>query len=418
MAVPRRALDQIGPLYLNDPRHAQELLNCLKDLDVAEAEPIINQAWLDCHWHNLDCRDMLVKISDMFDRRPEPMLNFLVVCWNNDFEDWHHFIELDMLEEDELAIAIYARFDYEGPTEDVLDSMMFLRHDPDSDQFADPIMGRMIKRGMSAPAVQTDLLKLWRRYGPSDACSSTSALTRLKTLLPGEQGHDAIRVVECLKMREVRPMLPEIALLATGYSTWPQSRRARRIMLDLGDSKYAKSVALAVRRQPWHAYVTRLNHKTLFHMLEYLRDNRAMTCLVDMFNRAPTGRRLGGVFTRVMECDPDSRELNSMRWEPQAECFPTDVHSAVYYMYMYGQPPPDVRLFHSALLWHPLAVENIAKRAHLVKAELNWARHRLLLCCMSRVIDSAKRPKIPDSCCLLALARHTEAWPVVVGFLG
>jgi len=425
-----RTLDQLGPLYLKDPGVAHELLAALKDLEGQSmeedwaAEHIINQAWLDCHWDNPECRKVLVEISDCFGRQPEPMADFLEVCWANDFEDWHHFIELEMVDDARLATKIYQRFDHEGPTVDVLESMMFLRDNVASDIYADPIIAGMINSGMryvTSNALIVLLLKLWRRYGPVGGINN-NALKVLKTRLVGETSHDAIRVVECIRMREVRPMMDEIAVMAT-KPVGQASRRARRIMLDLSDGRYAKNIAHAARKAPWHSYLTRINHRALIYMLEFMRDNRSIVPMVGLFNAYPRNAMVHGAFTHIMECDPDWNERSIIDAEFQGDAFPTSVHSAVYHMYMWGEPPPAIQFFHYALRDYPRAVENIAKRAHLVKREVTWARRKLLLCCMakasgaleeSRACKYGKVAAAPE--CMLA--RYPEAWPVVMGFLG
>ena len=86
-------------------------------------------------------------------------------------------------------------------------------------------------------------------------------------------------------------------------------------------------------------------------------------------------------------------------------------------MYVHGTPP-EGRLFCQALREHPLAVECIARRAPDIHREVTWTRRKLLLCCLSEGHAGPKAAKAAKGRGVLnTLARHSCAWPGVLGFL-
>jgi len=383
---------ELGARYLKDPSVANDLLRALVDVVDRVANPgeMIEQEWLNCHWDEAGTISFLVDISDIYDRHPEPLNEFMRVCWECDEPQWHHFINLETLETDTaLSQQYYRRFLLEGPTNEVIDSMLFLRASLDSDRYADAVITDMVVRGMAEnPCI--GILKLWRRYAVNYGVEP-AALETLAQMLLGDTrlAPYAIRVVECLRFRDVLPMLDQVANLAS-YPNGIGGCRARRIVKGISDGLFTKEVAAAVRKQPWHPYVDDLNDSCMWRMLGYLRDSGAMTTLARLFNLYPSTAVGRGVFTHIMECDPTSAErVHLFAWP--ADTFPTSMHAAVYYMHMRGQPPQAIQFFYEAVRRYPMAVECIASRAPLVRREVTWARRKLLLCCMARATREVEK---------------------------
>lgn len=412
---------QAGERYLDDPTAAEDLVRAL----VAHSDPalLINQAWLNCHWDHPDAIELLVDISDIYGLAPEPLQEFMHVCWARNEPAWHHFLTLDLLEDQPgLAGQIYGRFVDEGPSDEVIDSMMFLQGTLDSDDYAKEIMPCMINRGMlSNPCA--GLLKLWRRYGVCEGIEEPALIALSYKLGRQELANYAIRVIECLKFRDIRPMLKNIAHLAcNGPALDIATRRARRVMVDVSTGMYCKHVACAICAGAfgWHAWMARLHHACQWRLLDYMRDHRAMDPMIDLMNTFPSSALRHGVFTRIMQMDPDYFERADINHVPE-ETFPTSVHSAVHYMYMRGQPPPAIAFFYAALDMYPSAVQCIALRAPLVRCEVTWARRKLLLCAMAaanaaRPVKSVHGTKGPTDV-LKVLTAHECIWPAVLQFL-
>jgi hypothetical protein len=237
----------------------------------------------------------------------------------------------------------------------------------------------------------------------------------LEDLLAGDNAllqSEALRVVAGLRMSHVAPMLGTIALLAHTRT------RARRIILGMGGhGSYKVRVASAVKQYGWHEYLTGGHRNLLYELLDMLQEHRRWDVLVSLYDSAPYSAVGRGVFTRMMEMDTanDIRQGYCCLWTT-----PTSVHSAVHYMYYQGQVPPFVSYFYQALEEHPDAVATIAARAPLVRRAVRWAHMKLLVCCITAPpatgTTRAKRAKRDDDV-LLALARHSEAWPIVLGLL-
>ena len=122
----RHQLELIGQQFLRDPSVATKLLFALLDLPDQTRQHVINQAWLNVHWEDSDVRGTLTVIWNMCNRRPEPIIDFLRVCWHhNDTFHWHYFLSDDMLDCPDTACELYRRFDIEGPTRLVIDNMKF-----------------------------------------------------------------------------------------------------------------------------------------------------------------------------------------------------------------------------------------------------------------------------------------------------
>ena len=419
MADPSEWILQLGERYTQEPSVAKELLRAL----VAHEDGglLINQAWLDCNWDHPDAIEFLVEICDIYGMSPEPLREFMHVCWARDEPAWHHFLTLDMLEDDpELAEQIYDRFFEEGPSHSVIDSMMFLQGSLDSDSYAAAIMPDMINRGMlDNPCA--GLLKLWRRYGVSDGLEQP-ALQALRSFFGQRKfANLAVRVVECLKLRDIRPMIGHIMLLACNGAGWDiATRRARRVIVDVSTGMYSTHVARAIRCHRWQDWMARVHHSCQWKLLDYMRDNRAMNPMIALMNVFPASALRHGVFTRIMQMDPDYFERADINHVAE-EAFPQSVHTAVHYMYMQGRPPPAIALFYLALDLYPDAVHCIALRAPTVHREVTWARRRLLLCAMAKdnLARGSKSPKGPacKASVLKALAAHECVWPGVLQFL-
>ena len=413
----------LGRQYVLDPSLvAKELLCRLANHD--EGGLLIEQAWLNCHWDNPDAIDFLVEISDIYGMAPEPLREFMHVCWARDEPAWHHFLTLDLLEDDpELAQHVFQRLAEEGPSDAVIDSLMFLQGSLDSDAYAEHIMPDLINAGM-VDNVCVGLLRLWRRYGVCDGLHQDALQELRRALGQPLLANAAVRVVECLRFRDVRPMLPNVAFLAChGWDI--ATRRARRVLVEVSGGMYAKHVARAVCQQPWRSWMARLHPSCLWRLLDFMRDFRAMEPMTMLLNQFPVTALRHGVFTRIMEMSPDYFEREIID-HVDAAPFPTSVHAAVHYMYMRGQPPPAISLFYKALEQHPDAVCCIAMRAPNVHREMTWARRKLLLCAMvaaCRGRGKRTRPgcctgkKLPRKGVLHALASHECVWHAVLQYL-
>jgi len=408
-------MEELGRRYMEDPELADELLQALLR---EKPNPVIHQAWLNCHWDSDTAVGMLIDVADFWDRRPEPMLDFMQACWSRNDTAWHTFIKLDSLEDDpELAEAMYRRFAVEGPTDAVVSSMLFLRLTPDSDRYAAGIIAPLLCRGMVENPC-TDLLKLWRRYAVSDGIDKCAMRALRRLLTDPATAAAAVRVVQILRLRDCAPLLPQLAVLACA-GLQPATRHARGILVGISDGHYAGRVARAVCKLPWHPYMITLHCRTQYRMLNYMRDERAMAAMISLFNTRPARALSEGVFTRIVEMDPDYYERLQLRHS--AYCEPTDVHGAVYHMYMHGAPPTG-RLFYEALREYPLAVGCIARRAPRVRRETTWARRKLLLCCLSAGHKGPRGAKSTKAAggregVLSTLVEHSCAWPGVLGFL-
>ena len=412
---------QLGERYTREPSVVNALLRAI----VAHDDPalLIEQAWLGCHWDHPDAIEFLVDINDLYGLAPEPLQEFMHVCWARNEPAWHHFLTLDLLEtQPELAGQIYSRFVDEGPSDEVIDSMMFLQGTLDSDDYAKEIMPYMINRGMlSNPC--SGLLKLWRRYGVCEGLEEPALIALSYKLGRQELANYAIRVVECLKFRDIRPMLDNIAHLAcNGPAVDIAARRARRVIVDVSTGMCCKHVARAICAGAfgWQSWMARLHHACQWRLLDYMRDHRAMDPMIDLMNTFPSSALRHGVFTRIMQMDPDYFERADINHVPE-ETFPTSVHSAVHYMYMRGQPPPAIAFFYAALDMYPGAVSCIALRAPLVHREVTWARRKLLLCAMAaanaaRPVKSVHGTRGATDV-LKVLTAHECVWPAVMQFL-
>lgn len=389
-----RPLHVLGPLFLSDHTVADELLEAL--LEAPDAERIINQAWLDVHWEHSNVRDVLTAICDLWDRVPEPTVDFLQVCWCHNDDRWHNFLSHDMLECHHTACELYRRFDREGPTERVIDSLMFFRALDESDRYAQPIMAKMINRHAQGDAFLEDAFHLWYRYGPLRGLTSDAFDMLEDGLRCKATAYRAMRVVEIIEMKHVKQLLPTLAKLAAGSSTQPGVVRARHLIIDLSVTRHRKLVARAIRKAPWHNYLAHVPREALWYLVDYMRENRAMGVLSDMLSAVPDICVTRGVFTAFMACQPTRRERMTIYGMPKYAPLPTCTHQAVYYMYMRGEAPPT--LFHDALRGHPEAVHAIARDAPLVRKEVTWARRKLLVCCLARgaADKGPKRAKAED----------------------
>ena len=312
-------LSEIGSRYMADPSVAFELLGALMEHDASVVAP----EWLNCHWDHPDGIAFIVDISDIYNMAPEPLAEFMHVCWARGDTAWHHFITLEIIEENpDLAKQIYDRFVAEGPTDEVVESMLFLRASLDSDRYADDIMPGMINEGMRTNPCN-GILKLWRRYYVCDGVEPAA----LKTLggLLGEEwtAYTAIRAAECLKIRDVRNILDQIAALGAKDAPFAAVAHARGIMRDLSDGHAAADVARAVRKQTWHPYIEQLNPSCLWKMLGYLRDNSAMRPLANLLNQFTPLAIKRGVFTHIMELNPDQMMRGALMPTVSEEPFPT-----------------------------------------------------------------------------------------------
>ena len=410
----------LGRAYLDDYALAPQLLEALVALPSGFAvEHAIDQAWLNVHWDQPCVVKMLVDIADFWNRMPEPRCRFFETCWQRDDASWHHFIDFTIIEggEDRLANLVYRQFLTEGPSDHVIDSLYFLSASLDSDRFADTIMVDIVNRGAIANPCLA-LLKLWRRYNVVEGLHDSTLVELTKLLAIKHLANDAIRVVECLQLPEVSVMLPSVAALAS-HSSCQASRRARRILVNVSDTHLAPQLAHVVCTQRYHVFIRRLHYTTLMQkvMLAFLVSNGAIDVAICLWNDMPDTSLRHGVYTAIMEMDPGWMDRVKMVERPDlVQAFPTSVHQAIYYMYMRGEPPPSAALFRSAYYANKNAVHAIAKRAHLVKHEINWMRRAGLLLALN-AFARAQGAKKRQCTILTRLARAEYCWPSVFQYL-
>jgi len=422
MAFPR-SLDVLGPLYLQDPTLAPELTAALRR-HAGDPELIVNQAWLDCHWHHPEAFEMLVEIArdhpDLDDREPQPITRFMKYCWHHKLQDWHHFIRLAHLDSEPFAHMIYAQFAHEGPTDDVLESLCFLSNSTESDRFADVVHGMMLAAlSRECHGAQARALRLWRRYPlPREYVTAEMVLKFRQLLKDPLVQHRALRIFEHFTFRVAKQMLDEIAEVAVHGLTLEAEDRARAIITGLSYGRGACHVARAVVQHGWHDYLTGLHHQVQFLILDFLQTHRRFDMLLALYDIAAHVSVARGVFTRIMEMRPTALERMCIGTGGDL-CggSPMNMHAAVHYMYFKGQVPPFKVYFYQALQAHPDAVATIAERAPAVRVEVRWARIKLLACCLmlGGTAPVAKRPKV--SCAMAKLAEYQEAWTIVLGYL-
>lgn len=408
---------QLGERYMQNPSVANQLLHAL--IHHNDGALLIEQRWLNCHWDNPHALQFLVDISDVYGMAPEPLREFFHVCWARNEHRWHHFLTLDMLEEDpELAEQMYTRFATEGPTDAVIDSMMFLQGSLDSDVFAADVISDIVNRGMLENPC-TGLLKLWRRYGVCEGLLPPTMQALSAALNKPSLANLAVRAIECLKFRDIKPMLGQITALACKGTSWDiATRRARRIIVDVSSGIYCKHVARAICTHHWQSWMTRLHYACQWRLLDHMCATRAIDPMIDLMNTFPASSIRHGVLTRILQMKPDYFERADMHEVPP-DSFPTSVHAAVHYMYMRGQPPPVRAYFYVALDLYPDAVHFIAAHAPKVQCEVKWARRKLLLCALveHNARRHAKTTKLASSRLLHTLAAHECVWPAVMQFL-
>ena len=404
-------LGVLGPRYLADPSLAGEMMEALVCIDNAPA--VINQAWLDCHWDYPDALRFLVDCYDCWGRQPEPLGDFFQACWARNDIVWHRFVDVDTIEDDaHLADLMYDRFALEGPTESVVRSMMYLRVSLDSDQYADDIMPQLINSGINGPNAR-GLLKLWRRYGVTDHCGE--AIVALNDHLAGDLADDAVRAVECLRMKHLTCLMDSLSQL-TGSASGIASRCARRLIVGASDTHYDRCVANAITQVPWHNYMTRFHPRTLWRMVDYMMEQGALRTMIDLWNAQPNHGLVRGLFTRIMAMNPAYSERAEIVETARLDPFPTTMHTSIYYMYMRGMPPPAMQFFHDANRAWPDAVKALG-RAPAIAREIKWARRKGLLVAMSTTPATArKKPRGPRGV-LTRLHEHPATWPVVFKYL-
>lgn len=413
------ALAELGPSYMTDPTVAPQLLHAL--FHVNDAETVIDQAWLDCHWRHPLARNFLVDVNDCWDRHPEPLREFIEVCHAADDPAWHFFADIDVFEDDPaLAQVIYSRFGYEGPTDDVLGTMLRLRGSLESDQYADIIMPGLVNMRTHTGTCSSALLKLWRRYCVTDGVDE-AAIGALKPLLKGgglypypDAADDAVRVAECLRIGQLPQLVPALVCLAAG-EIGNASRRARRLLVAVSDTHLGVRIARAIQDTggPWHTYMTRMHLRTLWHMMDFMLRVQAVGTMRAMYDARPATAVDYGLFTRILCLDPAACRLVRAPVDP----VPDTVHTAIYYMAALGVPAPDMELFHRALREWPDAFQALA-RAPAINRELKWARRKGLLVPMAMAAARCPlRDRRGGVSALLALATHEAVWPCVLQFI-
>ena len=413
------ALADLGPRYMADPTVADQLLHTLFFVD--DAENVIDQAWLDCHWEHPAARNFLIDINDCWNRQPEPLREFIKVCHAADDPAWHYFADIDVFEDDPtLAQLIYSRLAHEGPTNEVLETMLRLRGSLESDHYADFIMPELINVRTRVDTCSAALLKLWRRYCVTDGLDGT-AIAALKPLLAGDGvtypgcADDAVRVAECLRIGQLPQLVPALVRLAAG-EIGNASRRARRLLVAVSDTHLGVRIARAIQDTgaPWHTYMTRLDLRTLWHMMDFMLRVQAVGTMQAMYNARPATAVDYGLFTRILCLDPMDPLRQPVDMRAPVDPAPATVHAAIYYMAAQGVPPPDMGLWNQA--WHewPQVFKALA-RAEAINRELKWTRRKGLLVPMA--MCHPLRDRRGGSPVLKALATHEAIWPCVLQFI-
>jgi hypothetical protein len=390
-------LDALGEEYLEDPAIAPQLLHALLHCDDADA---IDQAWLNRHWDDPRAINLLVDIHDFWGRCPQPLGTFLQDRWDKNDTAWHFFVDSDLIDGDPaLAARIYQQLAREGPTDKVLETMCGLRHSPESDHYADIIMPGIINRADASP----DLLRLWHRYGPVDGVGDRAIGGLLRALDCAPMRGDAVRVVQRLQMMHLPRLIGALVQLAAA-PTGCDSRRARRILVRVSDTHLGVRIAKELPGVPWCAYMASFHHRTLWHMMDYMLEQREVPTMQAMWN---TYMGIGldvGLFTRLQCLGVQVEAPSAIGTDP-----PAGVHAAIYYMHVRGVPPPDISLFHWAHREWPAALQHLSRHP-AIRRELNWARRRGLLLALVRRYGTATGT--------LGRLQDCEAiWPVVMGFM-
>jgi hypothetical protein len=408
-------LQALGARYMDEPAVAPQLLEALLRIDDADA---IDQAWLNCNWADFRAINLLVEIHGCWNRHPTPLGDFMQACWGRNDTAWHYFVDIDVLDHDPaLARLIYQRFAHEGPTDQVLETMGGLRNSLESDHYADLIMPDLINQGMRENPARGDLLRLWRRYGPVNGVAQAAigalklllvlgAVDSAKPCLHVDLPKEAVRVVECLPRSQLPSLLPALVRLASSCSS--ASRRARRMLVVVSDTHLGVLIAHALPGVPWHAYMARFHRRTLWHMLDYMLEQREVPTMQALWN---TYMGIGldvGLFTRLVCLGVQVETPCALAGDA-----PAGVHAAIYYMHVRGVPPPDISMFHWAQREWPAALQVLSRHPAICR-ELNWARRRGLLMPLVRATGAATGTATGT----LGRLHTCEAiWPVVMGFL-
>jgi len=434
------SLSVLGPAFLKDPEVAPQLLEAIKRLPDGQPELTIEQAWLDVHWDHPKANNIIVEIAARWDRHPEPIGDFLEVCWKHDYIGWH--LLLPLIKDDELVLeclveGIYRRFAEEGPTEEVVSSMMSLRRSGGTratKKWARSILGTMINNALSVPDLPPiGLFVLWWTYKPNDV--EPAALRRLEALMvPGTPyAIWGTCIATGLPLSSVCTMLGKLAYLARGPTSAAMRNARRLILATSGSAGHCVDVARALEKTPWREYMTRLDPKTQWHIVPYMRDNRAIATMATLYNRDTDHAIRQGLFARIMECDPSEEEMLQLEWAAPIDVG-TGAETALHWMHVWGRLPHcQVPHFHEALVAYPKAVKAIARKHEWVAKEMTWARRKMLLCCMAASQDNqgmthkkAKEAKEAKEgtegtegtdCVLEMLAKHQCIWHAVVAFM-
>jgi len=412
------ALGRLGPEYMADPCVGRQLFEVL--LRMPNAEKVIDQAWLDIRerWCNPDTIYFLVDVNDLWDRRPEPLRLFILELQGADIVAWHHFVDVGVFEDDpELAQLIYDRFSHEGPTNEVLQTMCCLRHSLESDHYADKVMAPLINRCMRDEApCPANLLKLWRRYCVTDGVDD-GAISLLAPLLAGghyaDAAKDAMRVVDCLKISQLPIVLGAVVELAAASVHADASRRARRLLVAVSDTHVGVRIAYAIEHgnSSWLPYMARLHIRTLWYLMDYMAKHGAVTTMQSMYDAHPACAVECGLVTRLLCCTPPVRSEMPLY---VLQTYPAHVHTAIYYMFVNGKLPPDMKLFHQARRQWPAVFKTLCI-APAINCELKWARRKGLLVAMARC--ARLRARRGGHSVLLALAANEAIWPCVLKFI-
>ena len=374
MAVP--SLSAVGADYVRDVRHAKALYRALCQ---TPDERLLEQRWLQVHWHERSARNLIQEASSEWNRHPEPLGEYLRFCWEHNYAEWHGMLDDYVLEQDpKLAAAIYQRFRVEGPTAAVQCSMLRLSYI--GDMYALPMVGDMVRQGM-AQQPSAPLLQLWYRFHPVCPISDRETVLCLSHCLKGPLHFDAVKVVERLDYDVVAAYIVQpLAHLAATMSN-EAAHRARRILRRMSHCAHQRTVADAVVQTPFcEKLVTPLSMDCKFHLLAYLRDNQQPCLLERIFLQNPLRAVLSGVHTYLLELGCDGC-YSACPFMPLVTC----AHTALFHMCRYGT------VLHSYMdelaRNHRKAIARAAEFVPAIAASLReskWRQRRVLMCALTR----------------------------------
>jgi len=350
------ALHAIGALYLDDPSYADDLLRLIRQQGACKIDPL----WLGCHWDDPRAFRMLQSIAEDFRRYPHPRERFLEHCWARD-RPWYWFIEPEDLEDDQLAAAVYARFEYEGPTPDTLTTMRYLDMSEASDVHAVRIMSSLVERSLQMPVMPRLALSLWRRY--------RHPLQGLPARLIEDPAYEwpAMHIVEFQTDEACLPLIPAMVNVCDG------SALARRALVRLSHP-YPEQVARAIPLCTYLPVTDEFSHECGRFMLPYLRRHTMRIRTADLFLSDPRRGVREGVFTAILS-------MGIIYTGPRMQGFDgLQVHDSIYRMANGGAA--STATMHKAIREEPEALDVLGLEC--IARERRWLRRRMVVMALFR----------------------------------